>query len=1204
MARNTAFAKVKTRTLQKSRAVQEHDPGDVTQAGGQSSGYSIPDNARPWDEIDKERDDLLSGRQIDDEDDEDEDDSDVEDDDSDVEDDDSDVEDDDSDVADDDLAAEPSGEEDPNDHPADGETEVNQDPDVTPESWSAEAMAIRKQIRARLYGDGWKLLEPSQRDQFISAFSTVDTKIPTAKPAAAAFLDTLRGIASGLDALELDANTPEHWSAEATAIRKQIRARLVDDVVNLLEPSQRGQIESAFKTVDTDIPTDKAAAAAFLDTLRGVASGLDAAVRGKLKERSDLMVDYERLKPIVKRAAQLRGDKSNELQEATQAVDEGFQGAGVSIPEIAKRLKTLEALAKGVLRSMYSVQSAELEPVDPDKVSAFSELKADYQRFKPIVTQLAQLPGDRQIKLQNTIKELEKDIQTVEKLIPAAEQNPGKLKVPLEQAKKNWFGTIGRRLNILKWLTKDLLRSQKTKDAVQEQSESLPVAASALGVGDALGAGSFGTVYKLSGSEHDPLVGKSFDPNSLVDRINMDREAEMYALLGDHPNIARCYGIHKIDDDSGQRSMLVMQGIEGKKVDGVLKDLTGKYQKQEINREEYLGSIQHLIKGMLMGLAHFEAMGLVHRDIKNDNIMFDKRTGHPILIDMGLSQEEGHVGLVAVDHEKFKLTAPPPGDTKDIPIEFVPTKPPEGHVGRILVDKTVSSAWDSFDVGKILFPLMEQDPKTGQKYQFSTGMDRAYKAVPHQGTELHPDSAKDDATARREDERTKEAAERALERDSSGEFHAKRDAQGNLIGQTLKPAPSPDEAGPGSFSAETQYVDFMNRLTYPDPKYRMTASEALKHPFLAQALLDDKQAMKVLGAGQPEPEVDYTEVEFAAASQNILKNLDLPENTEETLAAVHPQLSEWHGTLESCLNVADDKKEFLGGRRQALQGALELLQQMEDAAAAKANPPEKEREDLAGTTPEAEIDYTKVPFAEARQNVAAKLAPTPPQQVLSLASRLAAQYGELRQTIEKALAAEQAQGEVDSNAISFAEARQKVEDALGAEGPGPSAEASNSSTTASTSPPTTTEDQFDPSNTTTRTDATTTTTTTTSTTNVTTARPTTPGQAGASNTRTSDTSSTSSTTATTPATSHPEAKAAHVGEQPPSGEGAELLRRLIKGKLQWDQLAGAQARLLLSHIKSSSSGSNRAKLLELVMEKLKLNLSPKEWKEWNEELAG
>src|SRR5215510_9711563 len=53
----------------------------------------------------------------------------------------------------------------------------------------------------------------------------------------------------------------------------------------------------------------------------GTATALDAAVRGKMKERRDLMVDYERLKPTANRAAQLPGDKQTELQNAIQAVE-------------------------------------------------------------------------------------------------------------------------------------------------------------------------------------------------------------------------------------------------------------------------------------------------------------------------------------------------------------------------------------------------------------------------------------------------------------------------------------------------------------------------------------------------------------------------------------------------------------------------------------------------------------------------------------------------------------------------------------------------------------------------------------------------------------------------------------------------------------------------------------------------------------------
>ncbi|MBX9608564.1 MAG: hypothetical protein K2Y51_20260 [Gammaproteobacteria bacterium] len=50
---------------------------------------------------------------------------------------------------------------------------------------------------------------------------------------------------------------------------------------------------------------------------------------------------------------------------------------------------------------------------------------------------------------------------------------------------------------------------------------------------------------------------------------------------------------------------------------------------------------------------------------------------------------------------------------------------------------------------------------------------------------------------------------------------------------------------------DSAYVDFMNRLTHPDPAQRMTASEALRHPFLTQQLGDPDKLEAVLGLHPP-----------------------------------------------------------------------------------------------------------------------------------------------------------------------------------------------------------------------------------------------------------------------------------------------------------------------------------------------------------------
>ncbi len=109
---------------------------------------------------------------------------------------------------------------------------------------------------------------------------------------------------------------------------------------------------------------------------------------------------------------------------------------------------------------------------------------------------------------------------------------------------------------------------------------------------------------------------------------------------------------------------------------------------------------------------------------------------------------------------------------------------------------------------------------------------------------------------------------------------AERDASGAFTKQALRPADAanpafrmvgaPGAGGgamkgtvaqrvPGRFGADTAYTDFINRMMDPDPKKRLSPTEARNHPFLADPLLNEAGAREVLKrvlapkppAGQP-----------------------------------------------------------------------------------------------------------------------------------------------------------------------------------------------------------------------------------------------------------------------------------------------------------------------------------------------------------------
>jgi serine/threonine protein kinase len=348
----------------------------------------------------------------------------------------------------------------------------------------------------------------------------------------------------------------------------------------------------------------------------------------------------------------------------------------------------------------------------------------------------------------------------------------------------------------------------------QELRATLPVPATDLALGQELGRGAFGAAYRLAGRDGGgkSLVGKT---SSRAGEADLRQEEQIYARLGDHPNITKCYGMQQIDG----KNMLVMKEIKGGELNKVCDDLEKKFKAKQVSREEYLAGIQHLIKGTLRGLAHFEELKLVHRDVKGDNIRYDAETGEPVLLDMGLAGDADATLDPAA--QMFGGTAPP---------EIL-------HQGS---QRVATNVWDSFALGKMLFPLLEQLPDSPQKFQFVTGLREAKPAVMDYGS-LMPVGA---AVAYN--------LQKALTKQADGTLTPTTDERGNLVGQTLNPTGEVGAVNPGEYGALTTYVDFMNQLTHPDPEQRLKPSEALKHPFMTQALADGVDVKSIL-APEPKP---------------------------------------------------------------------------------------------------------------------------------------------------------------------------------------------------------------------------------------------------------------------------------------------------------------------------------------------------------------
>ena len=141
-----------------------------------------------------------------------------------------------------------------------------------------------------------------------------------------------------------------------------------------------------------------------------------------------------------------------------------------------------------------------------------------------------------------------------------------------------------------------------------------------------LGAGGMGVVYK---AEH-VLMGRTVAVKVMAQRFTANavaverfrREVRAAAKLA-HPNIVTAYDA----DEAGGRHFLVMEYVEGVSLDRV------------VNRRGPLpvATACHVVRLAALGLQHAHSKGMVHRDIKPQNVMVNRKSQVKVL-DFGLAR--------------------------------------------------------------------------------------------------------------------------------------------------------------------------------------------------------------------------------------------------------------------------------------------------------------------------------------------------------------------------------------------------------------------------------------------------------------------------------------------------------------------------------------------------------------------------------------
>src|SRR5690349_14764649 len=145
-----------------------------------------------------------------------------------------------------------------------------------------------------------------------------------------------------------------------------------------------------------------------------------------------------------------------------------------------------------------------------------------------------------------------------------------------------------------------------------------------------LGRGGMGVVYLAREVRLDRPVAVKVLPPALAARPELRerflREARTAAKLA-HPNIVPIYRV----DEAGEFVYLVMGYVDGGSVGDRLRE-RGTIPAAEVMR---------LVREVGWALAYAHARGVVHRDVKPDNILLDRETGRALVTDFGIAQVSG-----------------------------------------------------------------------------------------------------------------------------------------------------------------------------------------------------------------------------------------------------------------------------------------------------------------------------------------------------------------------------------------------------------------------------------------------------------------------------------------------------------------------------------------------------------------------------------
>src|SRR5262245_6681517 len=203
-----------------------------------------------------------------------------------------------------------------------------------------------------------------------------------------------------------------------------------------------------------------------------------------------------------------------------------------------------------------------------------------------------------------------------------------------------------------------------------------------------IGRGGMGIVYRAKDRRLKRTVAIKVLPPELAFRSEIKtrflREAETAAQLN-HPNIVDIYSVDEAsppDDPNARLVYFVMAYVSG---DNLAKRL---HERGALGIDE----TRRILREVADALAYAHERGVIHRDIKPDNILLDAQSGRPMVTDFGIAR--------AVSEGETRLTA------TGIAIGTPTYMSPEQTAG----ERAIDGRSDLYSLGILGFQMLSGEP--------------------------------------------------------------------------------------------------------------------------------------------------------------------------------------------------------------------------------------------------------------------------------------------------------------------------------------------------------------------------------------------------------------------------------------------------------------------------------------------------------------